>query len=126
MPPYVAQVPTATIAVALGASRSSHSLVVIGWPVAGSLPNPHQYPSLVQLLVGDRPLDDQHERFQLAAVGLEEPFEEVVRTARRSALEVDQRPVHGDLGQTGQRAERDLLDAWLGGALSMPRNRRHN
>src|ERR1700754_635711 len=45
IPPEVAQVPTATIAVALGASRSSHSLVVIGWPVAGSLPNPHQYPS---------------------------------------------------------------------------------
>ena len=42
MPPYVAQVPTATTAVALGASRSSHSLVVIGWPVAGLLPNPHQ------------------------------------------------------------------------------------
>jgi hypothetical protein len=38
----VAQVPTARIAVALGASRSSHSLVVIGWPVAGLLPNPHQ------------------------------------------------------------------------------------
>src|SRR5579863_5515581 len=31
--------------VALGARRSSHSLVVIGWPVAGLLPNPHQYPS---------------------------------------------------------------------------------
>ena len=45
IPPYVAQVPTATMAVALGASRSSHSLVVIGCPVAGSLPNPHQYPS---------------------------------------------------------------------------------
>ena len=37
--------PTARIAVAFGASRSSHSLVVIGWPVAGLLPNPHQYPS---------------------------------------------------------------------------------
>src|SRR5450759_2627506 len=33
------------MAVALGASRSSHSLVVIGWPVAGLLPKPHQYPS---------------------------------------------------------------------------------
>ena len=42
MPPYVAQVPTATTAVAFGVSRSSHSLVVIGCPVAGSLPNPHQ------------------------------------------------------------------------------------
>src|ERR1700730_8474566 len=47
MPPYVAQVPTATTAVALGVSRSSHSLVVIGCPVAGSLPNPHQYPSFL-------------------------------------------------------------------------------
>ncbi len=33
----------------------------------------------------------------------------------RAALEVDQRPVHGDLGQPGQRSERDLLDARLGG-----------
>ena len=30
---------------AFGASRSSHSLVVIGWPVIGSLPKPDQYPS---------------------------------------------------------------------------------
>ena len=30
IPPYVAQVPTATMAVALGASRSSHSEVCIG------------------------------------------------------------------------------------------------
>ena len=42
MPPYVAQVPTARTAVAFGASRSSHSLVVIGWPVSGLLPKPHQ------------------------------------------------------------------------------------
>src|SRR3954452_6760659 len=45
MPPYVAQVPTATTAVALGVSRSSHSLVVIGWSVPGALPKPDQYPS---------------------------------------------------------------------------------
>ena len=30
---------------ALGASRSIHSLVVIGCPVSGLLPKPHQYPS---------------------------------------------------------------------------------
>src|SRR6478672_3647036 len=30
---------------ALGARRSSHSLVVIGWPVSGLFPKPHQYPS---------------------------------------------------------------------------------
>src|SRR3954470_24777494 len=55
MPPYVAQVPTATIAVALGARRSSHSLVVIGWLVAGSLPNPHQYPSSCRFSLGIDP-----------------------------------------------------------------------
>jgi hypothetical protein len=42
MPPYVAQVPMATTASALGASRSIHSLVVIGWPVSGLSPKPHQ------------------------------------------------------------------------------------
>ena len=42
IPPYVAQVPTASTASAFGASRSSHSLVVIGCPVIGSLPKPHQ------------------------------------------------------------------------------------
>src|SRR3984957_950629 len=54
-PPWVAQVPTATIAVAFGASRSSHSLVVIGCPVAGSLPNPHQYPSFLSASLGIEP-----------------------------------------------------------------------
>ena len=42
MPPYVAHVPTATTAVALGASRSSHSEVGIGCPVSGLLPNAAQ------------------------------------------------------------------------------------
>src|SRR4051794_33646035 len=55
MPPYVAQVPAATIASALGASRSSHSLVVIGCPVAGSLPKPHQYPSSCRFSLGIDP-----------------------------------------------------------------------
>ena len=67
------------------------------------------------LLVGDRPLDDEDERLELAAVGLEEPLEEVVRAAVGAALEVDQRPVDGDFRQPGQGAERDLLDAGLGG-----------
>ena len=70
---------------------------------------------VVQLLVGDGALDHQHERLQLAAVGLEEPLQEVVGAAVGPALEVDQRPVHRDLGQAGQRAEGDLLDAGLGG-----------
>src|SRR5215469_443427 len=47
IPPYVAQVPVATTAHACGASRSIHSQVVIGWPVAWSVPNDAQYPSLL-------------------------------------------------------------------------------
>ncbi len=42
MPPYVAQVPTAMIAVAFDDSRSSHSFVVRGWLVTGSLPKPQK------------------------------------------------------------------------------------
>ena len=68
----------------------------------------------VDLLVGDRALDDQHERLDLAAGTLEEPFEEVVGAAVRAALEVDQRPVHGDLRQSRQSTERDLFDRRLG------------
>ena len=37
--------PTATTAAAFGARRSSHSLVVIGWPVDGFVPMPVQWPS---------------------------------------------------------------------------------
>src|SRR5947209_13813177 len=43
------------MAVALGASRSSHSLVVIGCPVAGLLPNPDQYPSSLIFSLGMDP-----------------------------------------------------------------------
>ena len=64
-------------------------------------------------LVGDRALDDEHERLQLAAVGLEEPLDEVVGAADRAALEVDQRPVDGDLRQARAAPEGDLLDARL-------------
>jgi hypothetical protein len=45
IPPYAAQVPIATTAHALGASRSIHWLTVIGWPVTGSLPIDVQKPS---------------------------------------------------------------------------------
>ena len=45
MPPYVAQVPIATTAAALGASRSTHSFVVIGCPFSGLTPKPDQWPS---------------------------------------------------------------------------------
>ena len=65
-------------------------------------------------LVGDRALDDEDERIELATIGLEEPLDEVVGTADRPAFEVDQRPVDGDLGQPGEGAQGDLLDARLG------------
>jgi hypothetical protein len=42
MPPYVAQVPAAISASALGASRSTQSEVVIGSPVSRSLPKAAQ------------------------------------------------------------------------------------
>ena len=114
MPPYVAQVPTATTAGGLG--RQPVEPLAGGHRLAGRrvVAEPAPVALVVQLLVGDRPLDDQHERLELAAVGLEEPLEEVVGAAGRAALEVDQRPVHGDLGQARQGAERDLLDAGLG------------
>ncbi len=38
MPPKAAQVPAPTTASAFGASRSIHSVVLIGCPVAGSVP----------------------------------------------------------------------------------------
>jgi hypothetical protein len=40
IPPYVAQVPRATVAADFGARRSIHSFVVIGWPLDGLTPIP--------------------------------------------------------------------------------------
>ncbi len=69
---------------------------------------------VVEFLVGNRPLDDQHERFEFTPVGLAEPLEEVVGATFGPALEVDERPVHRDLRQTRQRPpECDLLDGGL-------------
>ena len=115
MPPYVAHVPTASTASAFGARRSSHSLVVIGWSVVGVVAEAAPVALALDRLVGDRALDDEHERLELAAVGLEEPLDEVVGAADRAALEVDQRPVHRDLRQAREGAEGDLLDARLRG-----------
>ena len=47
--------PTATTAAAFGASRSSHSLVVIGWPVSGLSPMPEKWPSPVSSSLGIEP-----------------------------------------------------------------------
>src|SRR3954451_10472726 len=84
-------------------------------PGGGVVAEAGPVPLVLDLLVGDGPLDDQDERLQVTAVGLEEPLEEVVRATVRAALEVDQRPVHGHFRQSRQRAERDLLDAGLSG-----------
>ncbi len=55
MPPYAEQVPAASTAHARGASRSIHSQVVIGWPVAGSVPSAAQYPSALSASFGMEP-----------------------------------------------------------------------
>ena len=92
-------------------------LVPVGWhrlPGGRVVAETAPVALVVQLLVRDGALDDQDERLELAAVGLEEPLEEVVRAAVGPAFEVDQGPVHRDLGQAGQRTEGDLLDARLG------------
>ena len=47
--------PAASTTRALGASRSSHSLVVIGWSVSGLFPKPHQYPSCLIASLGIDP-----------------------------------------------------------------------
>src|ERR1017187_5681382 len=68
----------------------------------------------LNVLVRDRPLDDEHKRIKFPPVRLVPPFDEVVRPLLGPALEVDQRPVHRYLGQSRQRAEHDFLDAGLG------------
>ena len=87
-----------------------HGLVGVG-----IVPEAAPVALLLDGLVGDRPLDDQHERVELAPVRLEEPLQEVVGPADRAALEVDERPVDRDLREPRQGAEGDLLDARLGG-----------
>ena len=79
----------------------------------GVVPEPAPVALALDRLVRDGAFHDEHERLELAAVGFEEPFDEVVGAADRAALEVDERPVHRDLRQPGQRTERDLLDARL-------------
>ena len=111
----MAQVPTARTARAL--RREPVEPLAGGHRLAGLGVVAEPAPVALRLdrLVRDRALDDQHERLQLAALGLEEPLDEVVGAADRAVLEVDQRPVHRDLRQARQRAQRDLLDAGLGG-----------
>jgi hypothetical protein len=85
--------------------------VVIGRVVAEAAP----VAFALDRFVRDRALDDQDERVEFAAVGLVPPLDEVVRALLGPGLEVDQRPVHGDLRQSRQRAQDDFLDAGLRG-----------
>src|SRR5580700_3057571 len=55
MPPYVAQVPHATTANALGARRSIQVFVGIGCPVFESVPRAAQYPSFLIFSLGIEP-----------------------------------------------------------------------
>ncbi len=63
----------------------------------------------VELLVGDRSLDDQHERVELTTRGGEPRLEEVV-----AVVVGEHRVVQVDGGQTRDRTEQDVLDAGLG------------
>src|ERR1700722_9393401 len=65
MPPYVAQVPAAATAHALGANRSIQSQVVIGCPVVWSVPNDAQYPSFLFFSFGIEPSTTRRNRESL-------------------------------------------------------------
>lgn len=69
----------------------------------GVVAEPAPVAFVLELLVRDGSLDDQDERLQFISFGLEEPRQEIVGAPARSALEVDQGPMDGDLGQTGKR-----------------------
>ncbi len=51
--------------------------------------------------VGDGAFHHQHEGVQLAPIGLKEPFEEVIGPSDGTTLEIDERPVDGDLREAG-------------------------
>ena len=114
MPPYAAQVPDRDHRQRLRGETVEPLARRHGLVGVGVVPEPAPVALRLDRLVRDRALDDEHERLELAAVGLEEPLDEVIGAADRSAFEVDQRPVHRDLRETGEGAEGDLLDARLG------------
>ena len=103
--------PAATTANALRASRSIQSQSVIGWPVVGVVAHRRPVAFVLDVLVGDRPLDDQDERGVEPALGGVVPdLEELV------AASIGQHAVvQVDLGQAGDGPHDDVLDARLGG-----------
>ena len=100
---------------ALGARRSSHSLVVIGWPVSGLFPKPHQYPSGLIFSLGIEPSTTSTNGSSSPRSALKNHSMKSLLLPDGAVVEVDQRPVHGDLREPRQRPQRDLLDAGLGG-----------
>ena len=65
---------------------------------------------LLDLLVGNRALDDQHEGIELALLGLVPEFQEVV-----AVLVGEDRIVQMDLRQAGDCAQQNVFDAGLSG-----------
>ena len=83
---------------------------MIGWPVCWSVPERGPVAFALDLLVGDRALDDQHERVEPALLGLVPGLHELV-----AVLVGQHRVVQVDLGQPGDRSQDHVLDARLGG-----------
>src|SRR6266403_728909 len=98
IPPYVAQVPAATTAHALGASRSIHSHVVIGCPV----------PFRLVLLIWNRAFDDQDERRKPSLGRFPEVSYELIAVFIRQ-----ERIVKVDFRNPGKSAEYNIFDARL-------------
>ncbi len=109
MPPYVAQVPTARTASALGASFSQPRARRLGLPGLEVVAEAGPVPLFLDGLVGDRPLHHEDEGIQLSALGFAEPLHEVFAAEGI----VDQRPVNGDLGKPRKGPQHNLLDAGL-------------
>ena len=99
----------ATTAQALSASPSIHSHVVIGWPVA--LSELHGGPVALALdpFVGDRPLDDEDERGELAFPGAMKRRKEAL-----AALVCEDWIVDPHLREAGHRSHHDVFDTRLG------------
>ena len=104
----VAHVPSASTIAACGASRSIHSLVVIGWPVTGSVPSAAQWPSPLISSFGHRALEHEDERVELAGLGVVPGLHEVV-----AGLDREERVVERDAGHPGQRARQQVLERRL-------------
>jgi hypothetical protein len=99
----------ATTASALGASRSIHSLVVMGWPVVADRFPARPVAFLLDLLVGNRAFHHQHEGIQLALLAWYQYFMKSSPFHRRA------RDCAGALWAGRECAQQNILDAGLRG-----------